>query len=209
VRLLNSICQSRGGWFVPITVRRLCLLAATTCAIAVFLPSAALAAHCAPPGNSSVGQYYETIPGSGCNRGPGGPSGHHGGGSLPRGAAGQLSAQGGVGRAVAAFVRSTGTAPGQGGGTGHTTGGRAGKSGPGGSGSHRSSSGRTDKGGSVTAPRVHGSSLAAALLHPIVGGSDSGTGLGLLLPLFLGLAALALVAVVLLRRRRLRLEAKS
>jgi hypothetical protein len=148
-----------------------------------------MAASCAPPGNSGVNQYYETIPGAGCNRAPGSGGGHHGGGSLPRGTSQKLASQGAAGKAVQQLVSSSGTAPAGSRSARHKA------TGPGSPSGNRS----------VVTPPAVGANPLSALLHPILHPSSSG-GLGILLPVFLAVAlALALAWTVrsVLRRRRL------
>ncbi len=158
------------------------------------LPGSALAGRCAPPGVSGVNQYYETVPGSGCNLSPGGGGGsHHGGGSLPPGTAGTLGSQGTAGQAVLALVRATGTAPGSRGRRGRTHSSRL-----------AGASAANSAAGSRV-PEASGSSPVAALLRPLAGQDG---GLGPLLPAVLGLVLAAVVLTVLIRRRRVRLEAK-
>jgi hypothetical protein len=177
-----------------VAARRLCVLAAA-CAALLALPGTALAGRCAPPGVSGVSQYYETVPGSGCNLSVGGGgSSHHGGGSLPAGTAGQLGSQGGAGQAVLALVRATGTAPGSAGRRGRTHSGRAGAG----------AAAKSARG--VRVPQASGSSPVSALLRPLGGGQNGG--LGVLLPVLLGLALVAVMLTVVLRRRRMRLGAK-
>ena len=173
---ISSRCQLRAP--LPVLVyMRICTVG-LVCGALLALPAGAGAAVCAPPGNSGVGQYLEVVPGASCNHKTGGPSGTHGG-SLPPGTAHQLSSQGGAGQAVAALVRSTGTAPR---GSAHR------------SGTH-----------TAAVPSAPGRSLLPALLHPIVSGS--GGGLGVLLPLLLAAALIAVGAAALLRRRRVHPEA--
>jgi hypothetical protein len=183
--------------------------------VALVLPGSALAAQCAPPGNSGVSQYAETIPGAGCNQAPG--NHHHGGGGgghMPSGTSRTLASQGGAGHAVSQLVANTGTA-----GTAGTTGALASGAGSGQAGgssgsSSSSNSGASKSGGStgagaasqtqtnVTPPSVNGRGLLSALLHPIVTGASSAGGAGIWLPIFLGVV-LVLAVVALIRRNRL------
>jgi hypothetical protein len=166
-----------------------CLLA-VACAAALALPASALGAKCAPPGNSGVNQYYETIPGASCNQAPGAGGGHHGGGSLPGGTSRKLAAQGAAGKAVQALVSSSGTAPAASRSSGHKA--------PAGGASGNGARG-------VLAPPAVGANPLSALLHPILHPSSS-SGLGIFLPVLLAVAlALALAWTVrsVLRRRRL------
>ena len=71
------VCQSRFARSVFGLKMKLCV-ALIACLGALALPAGALAVRCAPPGNSGVSQYYETIPGPSCNTGPGGHGHHHG-----------------------------------------------------------------------------------------------------------------------------------
>lgn len=164
-------------------------------AAALALPAGALGTSCAPPGNSGVDQYFETVPGAGCNQssGPGG-SHHGGGGSLPNGTGRQLAAQGAAGRAVQRLVAATGTNPASS-TAGHPRGSTAGPR-------HNNRPGSNREPGSHSQlPAANGRNLFSALLHPIVSGSTSGGG-GILLPLFLA-AVLVLALATLVRRRRL------
>ena len=172
---------------------RLSLIA---CIAALTFPASAVAATCAPPGNASVNQYAETIPGASCNHRSGSGGGHNGGGggSLPPGTGAQLSKQGGVGQAVKRLVASSGVNSGS--GAGNAAKGSGAGSGPSGSGS----------GGKSSAPAASlsgsGSNPLSGVLHPVLTGSSSG-GIGVLLPVLLfGALALALLTVVLRRRFR-------
>lgn len=169
-----------------------CLVIAT-CVAALTLPAGALAASCAPPGNSGVDQYFETVPGASCNQPSSGPGSGHGGGhggSLPAGTGKQLAAQGATGRAVERLVASTGTA-----------GKAAQPSGGSGAGSIARSHHRVTA-AHATAPAASGSSLLSGLLHPILVGASAG-GTGVLLPLFLALVLLAVIVGTVMRRRKL------
>ena len=44
------------------------LLLAASCAVVLALPATSIGASCAPPGNSGVNQYLETIPAANCNQ---------------------------------------------------------------------------------------------------------------------------------------------
>ncbi len=100
-------------------------LAATLCALCLALPASA-AAQNAPPGNSGVDQYLETVPDAGGDRTPRGgrgSEGDRGGGqgsvegersgqaglSLPPGTAGRLEAAGAEGAALERLVASAGS----------------------------------------------------------------------------------------------------
>jgi hypothetical protein len=157
------------------------------------LPAGAVAATCAPPGNSGVNQYVEVVPGVGCNHptsGPGsGNGGHHTGGALPSSTSQQLAASGGAGKAVQQLVASSGTGS-------SSSAGRA-------AGHHKRGHGGT--GSSPTVGRqinASGRSPLSALLHPILTGAGAG-GLGLILPVGLACILAFMVLVALLRRRRL------
>ncbi len=161
---------------------------------ALGFPAGATAVECAPPGNSGVNEYFETIPGASCNvpppgsgAGGSGAGGGHAVGLAP-GQRRQLAAQGPAGRAVARFVAATappiaGTAA-----------------------SHRVGSGRGSHGAGATRPpaaalsaappTASGQSPVAGLLKPIVSGSAPG-GTGVALPIVLGAALLLAVAVAL------------
>jgi hypothetical protein len=172
----------------------------TVCLMALALPAGALGASCAPPGNSGVDQYFETVPGAGCNQPPSG--GHHGSrGSLSAATRRQLAAQGAAGQAVARLVSSTGPG-GVEASSGSNTGPSHGSTRP----SHATGAAprtrRPSAGGDAGAPSGTGRGLLSALLRPIVTGSSVG-GLGVLLPLFLAAVLVLVVAVRLLHRRRL------
>lgn len=157
------------------------------CIAAVAFPAGAFAVRCAPPGNSGIDQYFETIPGASCNQAPpgSGGTGSPGGTHLSPGQRRQLAALGPAGRAVAQFVAATapaieGTGPARDGGS------RAG--------------GRRAGPVLIAAapPTASGEPPVVGLLKPIVTGSASG-GVGILLPIFLG-AAVLLALVTVLRR---------
>jgi hypothetical protein len=181
-------CQPWPSRVVSLYVRA-CLVT-LACAVAVTFPSGAIAASCAPPGNSGVDQYFETVPGAGCNKSAipgsgGGGQGGHGSGLSPS-TSRQLASQGPAGRAVAQLVATTG--PGAAGSSGAT-----GKPG-------------TKPGSAGNAiPSGNGSNPISALLRPLVHGTGAG-GTGLLLPLILVAtlaAALGAAAWGVIRRRRL------
>ena len=184
-------CQSSPTRPVSICVRaRFSLLLA--CAAILLVPGSAAAGSCAPPGNSGVDQYFETVPGAGCNKShiPGAPGSGGGGGSLPAGTAQQLANQGPAGQAVAQLVKSTG--PGGAGSAGNA-GATGGHAKPGAGASHP-----------PIAP-AQGSNPLSALLHPLLHGTGSG-GTGLLLPLILAAALAAALGAAgwgVMRRRRL------
>ena len=162
----------------------------------------------APPGNSGVSQYVETVPtahggqptSSVHNRGggsshSGGPGGGAGGGSgsgstISPSTQRALASQGATGAAAAAFIQAT--AP-----TGPlaATGGRQGDA-----------SGATGATGGAgrSRPAVsegEGASPANAVFHALTGSTASG-GLGSLLPIILIASLVVLSALALLRRRR-------
>jgi hypothetical protein len=178
------------------------LLAAAACLTALAFPAGAVAVTCAPPGNSGVDQYFETIPGSSCNVPPPGSGvGSSGGGHgrLAPATSRQLAAQGAVGTAVARFVAATGpssiVATNSSGAEGRVSGGRRGAHGRG----HSSTTSATP----ITAPTpaAHGRSPIAGVLHPILTGSGSTS--GVLLPIFLAVTILVIAATAVLRRRYL------
>jgi hypothetical protein len=154
------------------------------------LPAGAVAATCAPPGNSGVNQYVEVVPGVGCNHptsGPGsGNGGHHTGGTLPGSTSHQLAASGGAGKAVQQLVASSGTAS------------------PNTSHKHRHGSSGSSGSSAAVGRQINasGRSPLSALLHPILTGAGAG-GLGLILPVGLACILAVMVLVALLRRRRL------
>ncbi len=172
------------------------------CASALAFPAGALAGHCAPPGVSGVDQYFETVPGPGCNQGStgggGNGHGHGGGGQLAPGTGRQLAAQGATGAAVQRLVATTGPAVAiaSQGSNGSST-----KSGGTGSGAHKGTT-QSASGVSVHVPPVAGRGLLSALLHPIVSGSASG-GAGILLPAFLAAALAFGIGAIVVRRRRI------
>lgn len=187
-------CQPRPSSAVSVYVRA-CLIA-LGCTAALASPGAAIAASCAPPGNSGVDQYFETVPGAGCNGSAGGSGGggHGGHGSgLSPSTSRQLASQGPAGRAVAQLVASTGPGAGTSSANGGSSAGGAGRGKPGSSAV------------GTAVPSGRGSDPVSALLRPLVHGTGSG-GTGLLLPLIL-LAALAAALGAagwgVVRRRRL------
>lgn len=129
----------------------------------------------APPGNSEVDQYSETVPGP-CGDRPVGSGGGSGDPSaLPPGTASELEALGEDGRIAAALAQSG--APGRGGASG------------GGS--------QGEQGG---ADADEGGSLLGGLFGALLGGGEGDSGMGVLLPLIL-LSALVLAVIYGLRRR--------
>lgn len=182
-------------------------LVLTACCIAALfaLPSAASAGSCAPPGNSGVDQYFETVPGAGCNQGPGGSggggnnggNGHNGGGGggthLSPSTNHQLASQGAAGRAVQRLVSSTAPTL-TGSNANHQTGSKQ-------RGKNQQNNGVS--GAKVTIPSAPGRGLIAALLHPILSGSTSSGGTGLVLPILLAAILVAAIGALILRRRRI------
>ena len=174
-------------------------LAALVIVLALALPGVAVAKRpgVAPPGNSGVHQYVETLPTANGNRptstlpsaghqptGPvvGGPEGGSGAGggsglgggqatpAIPPGAQRALSAKGPTGRAAARLLQETAAATPP----------------------HRQIQAATAGASGASAAR----SVAGALL-----GSGSAGGLGPLLPVVLIVAAVVLGAIAILRRR--------
>lgn len=160
-------------------------LASAICVGGLVFPAGATAIVCAPPGNSGVSQYLETVPGDSCNAPPSGSRGKAGG-SLPPATLHKLAAQGAAGQAVERLVSSAQGTPSAGS--------------PGAAGTH--GAGANGVGG-MRAARLAaepGRGLIGGLLHPILTGSSSG-GLGYALPLLLAAALGAVVATMVARRR--------
>jgi hypothetical protein len=179
-------------------------LSVLACSVAALaLPNGALAAKCAPPGNSGVDEYAETVPGVSCSHpsaGPGSGGGH--GQNLSPATGRELSAQGPAGAAVARLVSSTAPSSGGNSASGSSASGGSTTSGSGGSGSASARVGTPGNapGAQITSPPASGRSPLSALVHPIVTGSASG-GVGVLLPVFLAVAAaLILLGATILRR---------
>jgi hypothetical protein len=185
--LSSRQCVSRGAaraYSVDVKTR----LAFTACLVVLVFPAGAVAASCAPPGNSGVQQYLETVPGAGCNKPTSGSSGHHGGGgSLAPSTRRRLAGQGATGQAVERLVATT--APGATGSATGPTGGR------------RRTTGSPGPSKSAPPAADAGSGAVGGALHPILTGASSG-GLGVLLPVFLAGALAVITAAALLRRRR-------
>jgi hypothetical protein len=159
---------------------------------ALSFPAAAVAVVCAPPGDSGVDQYFETIPGSSCNVAPpgfGGPgstssSGGTGNVHLAPSASRQLAAQGPAGQAVARFIASTAPPAATTSNSHHAHA------------EHGSAAGSQPGAPSPAAPKAAGEGLIAGVLGPIVSGSAAG-GVGVLLPIFLAaVLALGIATVV-------------
>ncbi|MDQ6744630.1 MAG: hypothetical protein M3Z27_01200 [Actinomycetota bacterium] len=170
------------------------------------LPAQAATRKVAPPGNSGINQYVESIPtahgnqptntvhpngggtggpgGGGAAGGSGGFGGGPGGGgssgALPAATLKALAAHGRDGAAAAALA--AGTVPG-----GATVRGHGPHTGPGGGGA---------------SPTGSGSSPLGAVAKAFIG-STGGGGLEVLLPVILAVAALGIAMIALARRRRL------
>lgn len=165
----------------------------------------------APPGNSGVSQYVETIPtahggrptssvhkggsGSAHSQGGGGSGtsgggGSAGGGTISSSTQRALDSQGAAGRAAAAFIQAT--AP-----SGvHTT-----KQGPGGGGNGAGAGGARAGSNNADASAGNGPSPANSVFHALTGSSSSG-GLGSILPIVLVVSSLGLSTLAILRRKR-------
>jgi hypothetical protein len=196
---MTGMATVRTAWLSVRMVRlragrlRTATLTTAVCLAALAFPASATAIKCAPPGNSGVDQYFETIPGGSCNAGPpgsapGSASGKPGAHNLSPAEARGLASHGAAGRAVATLVSST-APPLPGGGSvaaGRHTGAHSG--------------GRSRRALVIAPPTGHGANPIAGALRPIVTGS--GTGSGPLLPIFLAAAALALALVTILARWR-------
>ncbi len=202
----RAAVSPHGGRNVCLFVRRV----AIALAILFAVPASAEASSrtLAPPGNSGVGQYVETVPTAGGGRptntvhpgggtvghpgGPGGTSsgGGTGGGGSGRGGGGDgaipastqhaLAAQGPAGVAAAALAEAT--AP-----------------------SRPRSAARTGSAGpasSVSAASASEGSSPTASVFKALSGSTSGGGIGPLLPIVLIGSVLAAAVLALVRRRR-------
>jgi hypothetical protein len=153
--------------------------------LALALPAVADAQRSnAPPGNSGVDQYRETVPQSGGNHpvDPSGKGGHGGHGGLSGQALHALRGQGADGAAAAKLAEATGPSQRHRRPAGHGTG-----------------APRAGKGASATLDRATGGVLDA--LAAIVTGNGSG-GMGAVLPLLFLLALAGAGAFVLVQRRR-------
>ncbi len=171
------------------------LMAAFVLMLALVLPGAAAAQRSiAPPGNSGVDEYRETVPQADGNHPSDGPdgAGRGGDGGQSLGDGGQslsgaqlrlLRAQGRDGAAAAAVAEATGPADGRGGPDKGAAG--AAKDLP-------TGAGEQSYGAS--------GSLWDALVTPFTGSDPSG--MGPVLPLVLVLAALASVSALVVRRRK-------
>jgi len=188
-----SDCQPQGLWNVSPLMRRI----AIALVVALAIPSVAQARvhKIAPPGNSGVGQYLETVPtadggqptntihpggvgvGVGRGRTGGGPDSTSGG-ALTASTQRALAKQGPTGEAAAALAAAT--APRRARPAAHSSGAR------------RESSTSTSGG--------PGSSPSTSVLKAL-SGSTSGGGLGPLLPIALIGSVLAAAVLTLMRRR--------
>jgi hypothetical protein len=151
------------------------------CALALVLPPAAGAQETnAPPGNSAIDEYLETVPSASGNRPSAGPRSAQDDRPVPTAAARALRGRGAEGRAVAELVRSSPASRRDRGG-----GDAAGRPAP----------------SPVAEPR--GDSPLGSVARAVGGGGDAG-GMGPVLPVILlgGLAALGAVLAVRLARRR-------
>ena len=165
----------------------------------------------APPGNSGVSQYVETVPtahggqptssvhnhggGSGNARGngggPGGSGGSGSGSAISPSTQRAIASQGATGAAAAAFIQAT--AP---------TGARAANGWTAGRRQRRHRAGAGGAGGSHPAvSQGEGASPANAVFHALTGSTASG-GLGSILPIILIASLIVLSALAILRRRR-------
>jgi hypothetical protein len=162
-------------------MRRQFMLSVAICgALLAGLTSAAVAQDTnAPPGNSGIDQYLETVPDAGGNR----PASNRNSSQLPARTVKRLKAAGSDGQAVANLVASTG-------GT------AAKKPSAVTNKSERKPTGKTRADDTAARPRKVPATIAA----PTLGGSGRG-GMGLLLPLLLGLSTVAALLLVLYRRR--------
>src|SRR4051794_25538331 len=144
------------------------------------LSSAALAQDTnAPPGNSGIDQYLETVPDAGGSR----PASDRHSSQLSAGTAKRLKAAGSDGQAVANLVASSARTVAE-------------KPSAGTQKSERKSTSKARSDDTSARPRKVPATIAA----PTLGGSGSG-GMGLLLPLSLGLSTVAAMLFVLRRRR--------
>lgn len=148
----------------------------------------------APPGNSAVNQYVETVPTAkgGCPTSTIPRAGTHGSGAISPGTSHALSALGSNGRGAAAFADATGTAK--------TDAAKARTS----RGHRRSSHGQAAPGGSSGGNggnnSGNGGSPASAVIKTL-SGSGGGGGLGVLLPIILAALAIGAAGIAVTRRR--------
>jgi hypothetical protein len=161
------------------------LMALVALALALASPALAQSPNTeAPPGNSAIDEYLETVPGAGgdSNPGPQGGDGGGNGGGATDAAQQKLARMGPDGRALARLVAATGPAA-----AGNVR-------------THRAAPAERPVALSLTGAHA-GSPVGAALAAAV--GRDDGGGLGLLLPaILLGSVAGVIVLVVLRRRPR-------
>jgi hypothetical protein len=172
------------------------VLLALVMALCASVPAQARLRTIAPPGNSGVGQYDETIPTAGGSRptntvhpvggtshgsgggGAGGSTGTGGGGSISSSTQHALAAKGPVGAAAAALAKAT--AP----------------SGP------RRARSTAASGTGSSVPTGSAGSPVSTVIKAVTGSASSG-GPGPLLPVILVCSLLGATALALLRRRRM------
>ena len=145
-------------------------------ALALALPATAVAKPPptnAPPGNSAIDQYLETVPGPSGNTRPRPPGQGGNSGALTPAQRARLERLGPDGQALASAVDQT---------------------------SPKASGKKGDKKKTVSVPQGDGQSPADKVLAT-VGGSDGGDGMGIVLPAILIATLLAAIVFVLLRRR--------
>jgi hypothetical protein len=160
------------------------LMALVALALALASPALAQSPNTeAPPGNSAIDEYLETVPGAGGDSNPG-PQGGDGGGATDA-AQQKLARMGPDGRALARLVAATGPVAG---GTHRTHQGGAGSAVP------------ADRPVALSLTGAHASSPVGAALAAAVGRDDGG-GLGLLLPAILLGSVVGVIVLVVLRRR--------
>ena len=161
-------------------------IAVLACLFVVGAPAPAGAQRqVAPPGNSAVDEYLETVPGADGNH----PVKPGQGGGLPKAARRQLEALGADGKAAAAVANATGPA-------------KAPRSGRGGSDSAGDNAAAPSAAGSVEgADSAGGGSGTTAAVARAIGGSG-GMGMGVVLPALLILSLVAALATVVARHRR-------
>jgi hypothetical protein len=164
-------------------------MSAALVALALLLPSAALAQTPetnAPPGNSGIDEYLETVPNP-TGDAPAPPADGGGGVPLPSRAREELEDLGADGKAVAALAEQTG-------------------------GPRREVAGERARGDRARGDRAHGvpvvpgsetrgDSPVGAALSAAFGPDDGGGGLGILLPVILVVTLLGVIALAVLRRR--------
>jgi hypothetical protein len=154
-------------------MQRICLM--TVCLAALAFPASSMAAQVAPPGNSGVSEYRESIPSAGGNTPTsGGKHGNHGGAPLSRHAQRALRAQGPSGLAAARLAAATAPA------------------------GSPPADAKASQGHSTAGSSSGGSGPINVLKHA-AGGSDDG-GMGPALPLLLGGSAAGALLFTLRRR---------